>query len=153
MSRFLIPVLLYLHRLRPRGRSKQLKLDFCPYRATPCTRTGTAGEPRTTCGARHTEEQEEEEEQEAEEEDSRGASLGCARIFARGCDEREKDRGEERESSEKKEGKAGGRNSSRGDQRRREDMSAVESALDVLSRAATMVQGQFTPFRIPVLRA
>lgn len=27
-------------------------------------------------------------------------------------------------------------------------MSAVESALDVLSRAATMVQGQFTPFGI-----
>lgn len=27
----------------------------------------------------------------------------------------------------------------------REEMSAVESALDVLSRAATMVQGQFTP--------
>lgn len=32
-------------------------------------------------------------------------------------------------------------------------MSAVESALDVLSRAATMVQGQFTPLRISVLRA
>lgn len=33
-------------------------------------------------------------------------------------------------------------------ERRKEDMSAVESALDVLSRAATMVQGQFTLFGI-----
>lgn len=38
-----------------------------------------------------------------------------------------------------------GENSNSWNDRRKEDMSAVESALDVLSRAATMVQGQFTP--------
>jgi len=42
-----------------------------------------------------------------------------------------------------KEGSSNGRN-----ERRKEDMSAVESALDVLSRAATMMQGQFASFGI-----
>lgn len=42
----------------------------------------------------------------------------------------------------------GGASSIGRDERREEDMSAVESALDVLSRAATMMQGQFTPFEI-----
>lgn len=39
MSRFLIPVLLYLRRLRSRGRPKQLKFDFCPYRTLPFATT------------------------------------------------------------------------------------------------------------------
>lgn len=45
---------------------------------------------------------------------------------------------EEKEEERKRGGSSNGRN-----ERRKEDMSAVESALDVLSRAATMVQGQF----------
>lgn len=47
------------------------------------------------------------------------------------------------EEEKKREGSSNGQN-----ERRKEDMSAVESALDVLSRAATMVQGQFTSFEI-----
>lgn len=50
---------------------------------------------------------------------------------------------EEEEVERKRGGSSNGRN-----ERRQEDMSAVESALDVLSRAATMVQGQFTYFEI-----
>lgn len=48
MSRFLIPVLLYLHRLRPRGRPKQLKFDFCPYTERLILRRGNADGTRTT---------------------------------------------------------------------------------------------------------
>lgn len=45
--------------------------------------------------------------------------------------------------------KGKGKSLNRPNEQRKEDMSAVESALDVLSRAATMVQGQFTLFGIP----
>lgn len=48
-------------------------------------------------------------------------------------------------------GEGGGNSNGDGTNGRREDMSAVESALDVLSRAATMVQGQFSPFGIFIL--
>lgn len=45
---FLIPVLLYLRRLRPRGRPKQLKFDFCPYTERLILRRGSADGTRTT---------------------------------------------------------------------------------------------------------
>ncbi|RLU24079.1 hypothetical protein DMN91_004288, partial [Ooceraea biroi] len=70
-----------------------------------------------------------------------GPATRCARI-SRGGDTNEVHRAERRGASE-----GGGKGSERGRGSRREnewreDMSAVESALDVLSRAATMVQGQ-----------
>lgn len=68
-------------------------------------------------------------------------SSGCARISGEGGTREE-------EEKEKKERRKGGRSWDRRKERGREDMSAVESALDVLSRAATMVQGQFIPFGI-----
>lgn len=54
MSRFLIPVLLYLRRLRPRGRPKQLKFDFCPYTERLILRRGRADGTRTTYPCRAT---------------------------------------------------------------------------------------------------
>lgn len=60
-------------------------------------------------------------------------SSGCARISGEGgTREEEKEKKEER--------RKGGRSWDTRKERGREDMSAVESALDVLSRAATMVQ-------------
>lgn len=69
-------------------------------------------------------------------------SSGCARISGEGGTR------EEKEKEKKEERRKGGRSWDGREERGREDMSAVESALDVLSRAATMVQGQFIPFGI-----
>lgn len=52
------------------------------------------------------------------------------------------------EKKEEEEERKRGESSNGRNERRKEDMSAVESALDVLSRAATMMQGQATPFAI-----
>lgn len=52
------------------------------------------------------------------------------------------------EKKEEEEERKRGESSNGRNERRKEDMSAVESALDVLSRAATMMQGQVTPFAI-----
>lgn len=95
MSRFLIPVLLYLRRLRSRGRPKQLKFDFCPYRTLPFAttyRSQAKDDVSLPRGRRRWQKH----KKEAEE------TVGRAQISREGG-EKETDSGENKEEEEEKE--------------------------------------------------
>lgn len=77
MSRFLIPVLLYLRRLRPRGRPKQLKFDFCPYTERLILRRGSADGIRTTYPCKN-------DDQGGRREKIHESFWGCARVTREG---------------------------------------------------------------------